>query len=418
MPTTHLENRPLKVLLVGAGPALGQMVEEMLVSAGKGRFQLIRTEKIENALTRLEREAFDAAVLDAQSIAPSDGDRFELIRRIPESTATVVMADERDEQSAHEATRHGAQDCLVRGEFDAASLTRALRGAVQRQRRLCELRLDSQSVLRSEANFRQIVSRSADGLLTIDGGRILYANPACERLFGCGSEDLIGHPFEHPLDKGATTEIEIVRDDGGHTIAEMCVGRVLWEGEAAHVVSLRNITARRMAENMMINEAAHDGLTGLYNRRVMMETLEHEINRARRYDHPLCVLILDLDHFKKVNDVHGHLVGDKVLAATAQTLSACSRSIDVAARYGGEEFCVIMPETELVGAQTHAARLHATIYAIEHPAPDGATFHVTCSIGIAALNPAADKTQNLLEKADQALYQAKSEGRNRICLSG
>jgi diguanylate cyclase (GGDEF)-like protein len=158
-----------------------------------------------------------------------------------------------------------------------------------------------------------------------------------------------------------------------------------------------------------------DELTGLANRRYLLERLRQEIYRAQRYGSPLCVLMLDLDHFKQVNDTHGHLVGDQVLAAVGRLTRGVIRTSDIAGRYGGEEFCVIMPETDAAGARVFAERLREHLASEAHAGTQGQPVHVTCSIGIGELSPRTQDLKELLAVADSALYRAKDAGRNCVC---
>ena len=160
--------------------------------------------------------------------------------------------------------------------------------------------------------------------------------------------------------------------------------------------------------------AITDPLTQLHNRRYFMTRSEEELRRSQRYGGPLTILLLDVDHFKKVNDTHGHQVGDEVLVAVAQRLRASLRSTDVLARYGGEEFVVCLPETPVDGARAIAERLRASVEAEIVPAMGRA---VTVSIGVAMLRPDTQSVGSLLENADAALYRAKRAGRNRVELA-
>jgi diguanylate cyclase (GGDEF)-like protein len=168
--------------------------------------------------------------------------------------------------------------------------------------------------------------------------------------------------------------------------------------------------------NHKLNELArHDPLTGLPNRRYLFEFLGQELGRARRYGEPLSVMILDIDHFKRVNDTHGHQIGDLVLEAMAETLMRHKRDADLIARYGGEEFVMVMPKTGAEGAAALAERLRRGAEELAIPLEEQA-IGVTVSIGTATSGPeggelAADR---LIGIADQALYRAKNEGRNRV----
>ena len=170
------------------------------------------------------------------------------------------------------------------------------------------------------------------------------------------------------------------------------------------------------ADNRRLEElATRDPLTRLLNRRALLERLSAEVDRCRRFEKPVSILLLDLDHFKTINDGYGHLVGDDVLRQTAALLDTAARTVDVVARYGGEEFVVILPETTPDGALIFAERLRERIGT--HPFDVGGRepLHLTTSIGIASFpSPRVESTEDLFARADEALYRAKSSGRNQV----
>jgi diguanylate cyclase (GGDEF)-like protein len=162
-------------------------------------------------------------------------------------------------------------------------------------------------------------------------------------------------------------------------------------------------------------EADHDGLTGLNNRQHFDRRLQEEWQRHQRLGQPFSLLMLDLDHFKDLNDAHGHLAGDRALAAVGRLLQASLRQSDFPARYGGEEFVVILPHTDGPQARHLAERLRQAL-AVEPVAHrDGSALRLTASFGVAASVPGHTGTpEELLHLADQALYQAKNNGRNQV----
>ena len=160
--------------------------------------------------------------------------------------------------------------------------------------------------------------------------------------------------------------------------------------------------------------AATDPLTGCLNRRALMEKLEEELDRMRRYELSVSVLMIDLDRFKEVNDTRGHLAGDRVLQQLGEMLRQEVRSVDVVARYGGEEFVITLPETSLPGAMVFAERIRERIAA--HDFADSAEpLNATVSIGVAAVSPGdAVDPDGVIALADEALYRAKHGGRNLV----
>ncbi len=160
--------------------------------------------------------------------------------------------------------------------------------------------------------------------------------------------------------------------------------------------------------------AMTDGLTGLYNHRYFVKMLINELERARRYDHPLSAMIIDVDHFKNYNDTNGHLKGNEVLQGVAETMKRNIRNIDLLARYGGEEFAVILPKANPQQALESAWRLCRAVEQESFPGEEKQPLQkLTVSIGVASFPGDADRESLLLECADQALYEAKQAGRNR-----
>jgi diguanylate cyclase (GGDEF)-like protein len=157
-------------------------------------------------------------------------------------------------------------------------------------------------------------------------------------------------------------------------------------------------------------QAVIDGLTGVANRRSFNEMLAREYERARRYEHPLSLVMIDLDHLKKINDTYGHQAGDEAIRAIGTVLRQSSRSVDLPARYGGEEFCVLLPNTEIDMAEQLAERLRRLINEVEIPQVG----LISASIGVATFPQHADDPDILLKRADEALYVAKQAGRNQV----
>jgi diguanylate cyclase (GGDEF)-like protein len=161
--------------------------------------------------------------------------------------------------------------------------------------------------------------------------------------------------------------------------------------------------------------ATTDGLTGLINRRAFVHELKRELDRATRTGSPTSLLLLDLDHFKAINDTHGHGAGDSVLVAVAKTLQKESRVYDLVGRWGGEEFIVALPSTDEDRALIVAERLRAAIANLKVTNNDGTAVPLSASIGAAQLEPNAESLDQLVDRADRAMYRAKVGGRNRVC---
>lgn len=173
--------------------------------------------------------------------------------------------------------------------------------------------------------------------------------------------------------------------------------------------------------DLLESENITDPLTKVYNRRYLDRRLEEEVARSKRYALDLSILMLDIDHFKRVNDTYGHQAGDVTLTTLSSLVKADLRDLDVVARYGGEEFLVICTNTAIYGTALVAERLRRLIESHPFEIPDGVggsqTLQVSISIGAAGLSESVDSKEKLVHAADQALYRAKEQGRNRVVVA-
>jgi len=200
--------------------------------------------------------------------------------------------------------------------------------------------------------------------------------------------------------------------------------RVAADSVAAHVhlgIAVAGQVALSLASlqlrETLRHQSIHDPLTGLFNRRFMQETLEREMVRARRKSHPLSLLLLDIDHFKRFNDTFGHDAGDFVLQAVADSLRSFFRGDDVVCRYGGEEFAVILPESLAWDAALRADDLRAELKRLKLNYKEDHLGVLTISVGVAAFPEHGCTAKDLLRIADQCLYRSKAEGRDRVTTS-
>jgi diguanylate cyclase (GGDEF)-like protein len=172
---------------------------------------------------------------------------------------------------------------------------------------------------------------------------------------------------------------------------------------------------RSLMHQQLQAAARTDAKTGLLNAAAWQREADTELSRARRSDEPLALLLIDIDFFKRVNDTHGHLVGDQVLIGVATTLCTQLRDYDIIGRFGGEEFVVLLPATDTVEACRVAERLRNWVRRLAVPAEDG-TVGVTISVGVALFRTHGEDLIELLAASDLALYRAKESGRDRVCL--
>jgi diguanylate cyclase (GGDEF)-like protein len=250
-----------------------------------------------------------------------------------------------------------------------------------------------------------VIVESAVEATGATGGRLVVDGQEQARA---GDPDRGGRPLVIPLgpDGGENTMLLLAPE--GADFGDQSRELALWLGSQA-AVALENVRLHRLVER----QASTDGLTDLANRRHFEEALAGEISRAERFGGTLALVLADLDDFKQVNDRYGHQAGDDVLRAFADVLRDTVRDIDLAARYGGEEFAVLLPQTDLEGAERLAERLREAMEARRLMLDPGVSFTVTSSFGVASF-PEAATPATLFAAADEALYRAKSAGKNCV----
>lgn len=262
----------------------------------------------------------------------------------------------------------------------------------------------------------------------LDNGEIRYCNQKAADMFESPLSALLGHTapefYVDPSDRRFFVEklrsvgkvegfVAELKTPGGEPFWAMLSAKTLeLNGEPVFMVAFADVTRQKRKEAELENLAFRDALTNAYNRRYFIEAARIELGRAERSRQPPSVTLLDIDHFKQLNDTHGHEVGDSVLREFVALVQSMLRKTDILARYGGEEFAILFPETGLDVARSIVERICATV--AEHRFPTGATASsVTFSAGIAEAR-AKEEYQPLIMRADDALYAAKDAGRNRV----
>ncbi|MGB5064906.1 MAG: diguanylate cyclase, partial [Candidatus Competibacter sp.] len=288
-----------------------------------------------------------------------------------------------------------------------------------------------------EATLHSITDSARDAILMMDPqGRISFWNPAAEQIFGYTGDEAIGRELHlllaperyydahlkafpefrrsgHGNAVGKTVGLHALRKDGTEIAVALSLSAVSIRGKWYAVGVVRDETERQAREQELRRLATTDPLTGLANRRHFLVQVEHELERFQRYAKPAALLMLDLDHFKQVNDHHGHASGDWVLQHFAAVAQQTLRKVDLIGRLGGEEFAALLPSTDEEGALLLAERLRECL-ATSPATGDAGEIFFTVSIGLASF-AATDRTANMiLARADRALYRAKEAGRNRV----
>ena len=288
--------------------------------------------------------------------------------------------------------------------------------------------------------FRTLIDSAPDEIHVVDPAtlRIIDANESAWGKLGYTREELLAlraqdidtsDPDMHrmagapPLNDGAATfETCHRRKDGGTYPVEVTIRYVTLDRPYALAIS-RDITERRRADGevqklqaQLHDQAVRDPLTGLYNRRYIDEAMERELIRAARDKQPMAMVMCDIDHFKCVNDTHGHLAGDEVLRAFAGSLRSCARESDIACRIGGEEFLLLLPDMPSAVACQRAEQLRAALAAARITAGT-ALIQVTASFGVVAYPECGETMDELIRAADVAMYEAKLAGRDRVVMA-
>jgi len=289
-----------------------------------------------------------------------------------------------------------------------------------------------QELAQSEKRFQLLADAAFEAILIHDREMILDANDNALMLYGYTREQFIQmkllelvHPdskqlvtrsFDVDLQEDIYLEALNLRADGSAFSVDMhSKGMNLESGGMIHVTAVRDVSERKNMIDELKRLAQTDVLTNINNRRHLLQLGSIELQRAQRYGHPLTVLMLDIDHFKSINDRYGHNAGDESLKSFACACLMALRYTDILGRLGGEEFAVILPETPVESAVDVAERIRATIELLRVQSAKQ-SIQMTVSIGMTGLLDSDRSIDDLLKRSDQALYDAKSSGRNRFVM--
>ena len=423
-----------RILYMEDDPGLARLVQKRLERAG---FSVDVAEDGEQGVAKHRDDGYDVLIVDQNMPIYSGLKVLEVLRESKHLPPTIMLTGTGSEETAVEAMKLGASDYVVKdagGGF--LDLLPPVIDRILKQHRLVEERQKAEEALReSEARFRAVAETAIDAIVSIDSqGRVIFWNRGAERMFGYGGDDVIGRPFTMLIDEryhgtheppfaffevtgDPRTDRDVEsrgrRKDG--TIVPIELSLSSWETRAGLFYSaiVRDITERKSHEAELARMAHTDALTGTYNRHYLAELLEREFQRAKRYDHPIGFLMIDVNRFKEINDHYGHQAGDDVLVAISQLLVDTVRESDFVVRYGGDEFLIILPETD---GETEVCRdrIHAAMASSERVSRV-VDFPVSLSIGCAHWDPEDPRTiDRILNDADRKMYEAKRAGRDGI----
>jgi len=284
----------------------------------------------------------------------------------------------------------------------------------------------------------EIVQLAEDAVIVIDSAhRIALFNKGAERMFGYTEKEVKGERLDMLMPERFQLQHDVMvdefgagnvdakamgrrnrqiygrRKDGNEFVASAQIMRLGDKNGRFFAAVFRDISQNKKTEEELLRLAATDPLTGAYNRREFTILSEREALRSHRYHHPLSLLMLDLDHFKRLNDIYGHTAGDKVLQRFTTLCTNTLRNVDFFGRWGGEEFVALLPETDIEGASVIAERLRKIVSENVLTYNDH-KINFTVSIGIAQYKDGEVTIDSPLGRADSAVYDAKKAGRNRI----
>ncbi|WP_207458453.1 diguanylate cyclase [Azospirillum sp. SYSU D00513] len=287
----------------------------------------------------------------------------------------------------------------------------------------------------TEARLQTILEQSPIGVSVSrrSDGRILFANTRFAELIGLPRERIVGslaRDYYRDADQRGRVverlkaggsvvnmEVEFQRADGSPFWALFTVNQAVVLGTPVNLAWIYDYTERRSMEETLRDMASRDPLTGIHNRRAFMDLARQQVLRAQRLDKPVSVFVLDLDHFKSINDTHGHVAGDEALRMVAGCCQLLLRGYDLLGRMGGEEFVVLLPGAPAEVALRVAERVRQQLERTPVLGPEG-PFQLTASIGVACMQGPEDTLDRVIHRADQALYRAKNGGRNRVAADG
>jgi len=288
--------------------------------------------------------------------------------------------------------------------------------------------------------FKSLVDNTNDVIMVMDstpleegGPFIVYVNPAFERLLGYATDEIVGQNpkvLQGPDTDDTTRENIREAMASGERIRTQILnytkdGHPLWmdinivpifneQGQLAYFAAIeRDLTEHKMLQARLEILASTDALTGLPNRQAFTGRANKEFSRSNRYSRPLSLIMIDVDHFKSINDQYGHAAGDHVLTNVGRILGDGLRDSDVLARIGGEEFVLLLPDTPMINAEYVAERMRLGLEVTPIKYQD-LELTITASFGVASISSQDETLDQMLARADQAMYEAKNKGRNQV----
>jgi len=429
------------ILIVDDDTAILKLLETKLSREG---YTCVTASQPEKALDLLHDNSVDVALIDVKMPGMDGIELTKSIKQVDPDLCVVMMTGYPDVDFAVDAMRSGAEDYIFK-PFNLDELSMSVQRALQKRELIIQnrnhqrdlerkVKEKTQEIEQTNKDLREtkeylenLIESSVDGIVTTDkDGRITFASKGAQEMLGYDGEDLVGR-FAHEFYLGGKREAEEIMealDESGRlrnremqfirkdeeTVTVSLSVSLLQDRNGDFIGTLgisKDITEQKKLERDLRELSIKDSLTGLHNQRYFYERLEIEIERAKRQNHPLSLLLFDVDDFKSYNDKHGHLAGDGVLEKVGEIVVECTREhVDSGYRYGGDEFTVILSETTQEQAFNIAERLRRTF---EERHFDG----LTLSIGLMTYEPRFT-SKTFIKRADEAMYGSKRSGGNRV----
>lgn len=421
----------MKALIVEPSRFIAMMLSNVMNKHG---VEVVAARTGGEALTKLRKQKFDLLCF-AYVLGDMDGIKFidaAHAQGFSDKNPALMFAATHDNASIHRASTAGVTECFSKHQlkeldkfverFTAGDVLKvsgrvllvedSATAALFCMRTLTKMGLEVDACKSAEEAL-ELLSKNVYDLVLTD---YMLAGTQTGLAVIRGIRETRGRKSRTPILamsalKDTARRIEILRSGANDFVGKPVIAEEL-EVRCHNLLNLQRFMQRlEMQNELMKDMATHDQLTSLYNRHFLHERLPELIDKAHKQQQPLSIAIIDIDHFKRVNDTHGHSTGDIVLSAVAETMQAAADGEKLCARFGGEEFVAVMPQTELAAAMLWADNLRE---AVARSNPAG--IPVTISLGVASLQP-AESFDTLFKRADEAVYRAKRAGRNRIELA-
>jgi diguanylate cyclase (GGDEF)-like protein/PAS domain S-box-containing protein len=420
-----------KILLIDNDSVAANTILRALAATGGVSFDVEWVRQLSEGLERLNNRGV-AAILLALSLPDGHGiETFDKVFAAAPDIPILILGND-NEALAQEAVSRGAQDYLLAGHLDGYSLPRALRNAIERKAVEDALYLERE---------RAVVTLNSIGdavLCTNISGNITYLNLVAEAMTGWRREEAIGKPLAEvfriidgstrktardPMEMaveqnrtvGLTVNCVLIRRDGFESAVEDSAapihdraGRVI-----GAVIVFHDVSAARAMSHKMAHSAEHDVVTNLPNRLLLNDRITQSIALAHRQGRPIAVIVLDLDHFKYINDSLGHAIGDALLQSISKRLLTGVRASDTVSRQGGDEFVILLSEIAFPEDAARSARKLLLSLTAPHSI-GGQDLRIDASIGISVYPEDGEDAETLIKNADMAMYHAKERGRNNF----